>query len=309
MKLINNFLIFTILFLASCTLEQDKIIKEHKIIKEDKITKKNIVTKSDINNKKEIQKETRLYILEDPYYIEGVEYIPKEDYNYTETGLASFYGAELHRKKTVNNEYNKVTELLARHKTLPLPSVVKITNLENGLSLIVRINDRGPQNNVIIIEVSRKVAQLLRFYKSKIAKVKLEILVDPSKQLKIVTQSMSDSDFDNTLNAVPTEEVEIIDLDSSIEEDSNLNTTYEQPIELGFEEVPNTELFIQIEDFESYQDAQNLKNLLKETYKITTQKENEGYSIILGPISYFEADNLIQILVSKGYKHSKIIIK
>ena len=57
-------------------------------------------------------------------------------YNYDKDGLASFYGKELHNVKTINNDLNKVTELLGRHKTLPLPSTVKITNLENGISLI-----------------------------------------------------------------------------------------------------------------------------------------------------------------------------
>ena len=71
------------------------------------------------------------YYLGENYFIEGVEYIPEENYSYIESGLASFYGKELHNTKTINNDLNKVTELLGRHKTLPLPSVVKITNLEN----------------------------------------------------------------------------------------------------------------------------------------------------------------------------------
>ena len=66
---------------------------------------------------KESNKNIPIYFIGEPYFIEGVNIHPKEDYNYNETGLASFYGANLHRKKTINNEYNKVTELLARHKT------------------------------------------------------------------------------------------------------------------------------------------------------------------------------------------------
>ena len=110
-------------------------------------------------------------LLGDPYFIEGVKYTPKEDYSYSEVGLASFYDKELHNKKTINNDLNKVTELLGRHKTLPLPSIVKITNLENGLSLTIKVIDRH-DDNASVIQVSRKVAQLLRFYKNKIAQVK-----------------------------------------------------------------------------------------------------------------------------------------
>ena len=262
-----------------------------------------------LSEPKKIIKNNPIYFIGEPYYIEGVEYIPQEDYSYNETGLASYYGSYLHRKKTINNEFNKVTELLARHKTLPLPSVVKITNLDNGLSVIVRVNDRGPKNNGKIIEVSRKVSQLLRFYKQKITRVRVEILADPSKQLKIVTLSMNNPDFNKTLKAVPTEEVTITDLDNSTEEESNINSIYEQPIEIGFEKVSKTELFVKISGFNSYKDAQTLSSLLKESYKVTYQKDNTGYSIIYGPLLNQEADNLFQILVSKGYKHSEIIIK
>ena len=72
--------------------------------------------------------------------------------------------------RNANNDLNKVTELLGRHKTLPLPSIVKITNLENGLSLTIKIIDRH-DDNASIIQVSRKVAQLLRFYKNKITNI------------------------------------------------------------------------------------------------------------------------------------------
>ena len=139
------------------------------------------------------------YLIGDPYFIEGVKYIPQEDYSYNKTGLATFYGKELHKIKTENNDLNKVTELLGRHKTLPLPSVVKVTNLENGLSVTVKIIDRHNDNSSII-QVSRKVAQLLRFYKNKITRVRVEILADPSKQWKSVTLSMNELEFNKQLN-------------------------------------------------------------------------------------------------------------
>ena len=106
----------------------------------------------------------------------------------------------MHKIKTANNDLNKVTELLGRHKTLPLPSVVKVTNLENGLSVTVKIIDRHKDNSSII-QVSRKVAQLLRFYKNKITRVRVEILPDPSKQWKNVILSMNEPEF-NVNNGV-----------------------------------------------------------------------------------------------------------
>ena len=103
-----------------------------------------------IENKKEDKKEKNLsnnnqikdnifYYVGEPYFIEGVSYTPEENYNYSEIGLSTFYGKELHNIKTVNNDINKVTELLGRHKTLPIPSMVKVTNLDNGLSINVKI--------------------------------------------------------------------------------------------------------------------------------------------------------------------------
>ena len=80
-------------------------------------------------------KDNIFYYVGEPYFIEGVSYTPEENYNYSEIGFSSFYGKELHNIKTVNNDINKVTELLGRHKTLPIPSMVKVTNLDNGLSL------------------------------------------------------------------------------------------------------------------------------------------------------------------------------
>ena len=91
-----------------------------------------------IDNTKEDKKEQNLpntkqtkhnifYYVGEPYFIEGVSYIPEENYNYSEIGLSSFYGKELHNVKTVNNDLNKVTELLGRHKTLPIPSMVTVS--------------------------------------------------------------------------------------------------------------------------------------------------------------------------------------
>ena len=75
------------------------------------------------------------------------------------------------------------------------------------------------------------------------------------------------------------------------------------------EEISQSDLFVKITGFNTYQDAQKINYVIQGNHKITTQKENEGYSIIFGPMLNQEADNLLQILVSKGYKQSKIIIK
>tara|TARA_Y100000590_G_scaffold322118_1_gene364723 strand:+ start:2864 stop:3778 length:915 start_codon:yes stop_codon:yes gene_type:complete len=303
MKLIISFFLI-VFFFNSCTLENKKpikeIISEKKILIKNKIIHKKESKKTEINNK-------IFYYLGEEYYIEGVKYIPKENYKYAEKGLATFYGKELHNVKTINNDLNKVTELLGRHKTLPIPSTVKITNLENGLSLIIKINDRH-DDNTSIIQVSRKVAQLLKFYKNKIARVKVEILSDPSKQMKIVTQSMNDPDFDNTIDSAPTESVEIFDLGETSEIIENQNIDNEIPIELTQEEVLNQDLYLKIHDFTAYDEAKNTMSDLNIQFKNTIQKEGENYTLIIGPLENADVNNLVSTFISKGYKNTEIII-
>ncbi len=119
-----------------------------------------------------------------PYKIMGTWYYPQEDYNYSEVGEASWYGEDFHAKKTANGENFDMNTLTAAHRTLPLPSIVRVTNLENGRSLVLRVNDRGPYAKNRIIDVSKRSAQLLGFQTKGTAKVRVEILEKESKELK-----------------------------------------------------------------------------------------------------------------------------
>ncbi|MCC7273082.1 MAG: septal ring lytic transglycosylase RlpA family protein [Alphaproteobacteria bacterium] len=124
-----------------------------------------------------------VYKVGNPYQISGVWYYPKEDYEYRETGIASWYGADFHGKYTANGEAYDMTEMTAAHRTLPLPSLVRVTNLDNGRSILLRVNDRGPFARSRIIDVSRRGAQLLGFERQGTAKVRVEIMADESRQL------------------------------------------------------------------------------------------------------------------------------
>ena len=252
------------------------------------------------------------YIIEEPYFIDGVKYIPEENYQYSAVGLASFYERDLHNIKTINNDFNKVTELLGRHKTLPLPSIVKITNLENGMFLTLKIIDRHNDNSTLI-EVSRKTAQLLNFYKKKITKVKVEIIPDASKQLKIVTQSMSNSEFFDIIDKAPTDKITILELDNDEAEAGTSNfkkiELIQQPIKIGTDEVIIKELFLEIYDFKSLDMAKSSISDLNISYKSNIMNIDKLYTIILGPLSNLEAKNLVLSFISKGYKKTKLILK
>ncbi|MFM9862649.1 MAG: septal ring lytic transglycosylase RlpA family protein [Micropepsaceae bacterium] len=109
-----------------------------------------------------------------PYQINGVWYYPKEDQFYDETGIASWYGQDFHGKATANGERYDMNALTAAHRTLPMPVIVRVTNLENGRSLRLRMNDRGPYARGRIIDVSRRAAQLLGFHENGTARVRVQ---------------------------------------------------------------------------------------------------------------------------------------
>lgn len=111
-----------------------------------------------------------------PYEVAGRWFTPREQPDYDKTGVASWYGPQFHRRMTSNGEWFDMNDLTAAHPTLPLPSYVKVTNLENGRDVIVRVNDRGPFVGTRIIDLSRKTAQVLDFKGKGMAKVRVKYL-------------------------------------------------------------------------------------------------------------------------------------
>ena len=123
-----------------------------------------------------------------PYIVEGKHYQPKTYESYQETGKASWYGNEFNGRRTANGELYNVQSLTAAHRTLPLPSWVKITNLRNNKSVIARVNDRGPFAKSRIIDVSQKVAEKLGFKNQGTTEVRVELL---PKQTKNILQKLN----------------------------------------------------------------------------------------------------------------------
>jgi peptidoglycan lytic transglycosylase len=109
-----------------------------------------------------------------PYTVAGRVYVPEEDNDYREEGLASWYGHDFHGRLTANGEVFDMASLTAAHPTLPMPCYARVTNLSNGKSLIVRVNDRGPYHGNRLIDVSNKAAELLEFKGNGIARVRVE---------------------------------------------------------------------------------------------------------------------------------------
>jgi rare lipoprotein A len=117
-----------------------------------------------------------VYKVGNPYQVGGIWYVPKEDPNYDQVGVASWYGDEFNMKPTANGETFDMNALSAAHTTLPMPSLVEVTNLENGRKLVVRVNDRGPFVGNRIIDLSHEAARQLGYDRKGLAKVRVRYL-------------------------------------------------------------------------------------------------------------------------------------
>jgi rare lipoprotein A len=117
-----------------------------------------------------------VYRVGKPYAVAGRLYVPEENTNYSAVGLASWYGNDFHGRYTANGEIFDMHAISAAHPTLPLPSYVRVTNLANRRSIIVRVNDRGPYVGDRLIDVSVKTAELLGFYGHGLTRVKVEYI-------------------------------------------------------------------------------------------------------------------------------------
>ena len=136
-----------------------------------------------------------------PYNIKGRNYYPQESYNHSETGIASWYGPNFHGKKTANGEIFDKNELTAAHRTLQLPSIIRVTNLSNGRSIILRVNDRGPFAHDRVLDVSERAATVLGFKNHGTAKIRIDVLGDASVQVaEAAKQGYDTRGFEVALN-------------------------------------------------------------------------------------------------------------
>ena len=111
-----------------------------------------------------------------PYKIKGKWYTPREDFDYDRVGQASWYGPNFHGRLTANGEIYDQFALTAAHPTFPLPSYARVTNLANGRSLIVRVNDRGPYHDGRIIDLSAKASEILGYQHKGVAQVRVQYI-------------------------------------------------------------------------------------------------------------------------------------
>jgi rare lipoprotein A len=115
-----------------------------------------------------------IYRVGKPYSVNGRTYVPAANPSYRAEGMASWYGRDFHGRLTANGEVYDMHSISAAHTTLPLPSYVRVTNLDNGRSIVVRVNDRGPYHRNRLIDLSIGTAKALDFYSRGLARVRVE---------------------------------------------------------------------------------------------------------------------------------------
>jgi len=144
------------------------------------------------------------YKVGSPYKIENQWYYPKKEEHYSEVGMASWYGPGFHGHRTANGDYYNQQSLTVAHRTLPLPSIVRVTNVANGKSVIAMVNDRGPFSKKRIIDVSERVADLIGIKQQGTGKVRVEYMPEQSKQL---LQKLALAEKDSGISSVSAKKI------------------------------------------------------------------------------------------------------
>ncbi|RDV26128.1 septal ring lytic transglycosylase RlpA family protein [Alteromonas aestuariivivens] len=215
-----------------------------------------------------------------PYEVLGKRYEPMQSgKGFEQTGFASWYGQKFHGHLTSNGETYNMFAMTAAHKTLPLPSYVRVTNLENGTQAIVRVNDRGPFHSDRIIDLSYAAAKKLGYQAKGTAKVKLEVIY-------------FDENDNVTVGSQPT--VTYAEYAGLVEP--------KKPAEAELTGAP--EWYIQVAALSDVKRAESVSSVLSSLYQVPAQmaQVDNMYKLLLGPLSdRFQVKMLLEELKRNGY--------
>jgi len=253
-----------------------------------------------------------------PYEVNDVWYYPATDYEYDDTGIASWYGQDFDGKPTANGEVFRMNELSAAHKTLPLPSMVRVTNLENGRALALRVNDRGPFALGRIIDVSRRAAQLLGFEGQGTARVRVEIMAEESRAMAATSTQVAAA---GTVQAAPRTAVVAVPLDGSAPAATAAAPPARTVAAVDFKPdgkislvpVRQTRLYIQAGAFAEHRNAMRLQWRLAaygNTRVLPVHVEGQQfYRVRLGPIATVAvADRLLAQVLRAGMSQARLVV-
>jgi len=258
-----------------------------------------------------------------PYSIKGRRYYPRESYSHTETGMASWYGPNFNGKQTANGEIFDKFEMTAAHRTLQMPSIVRVTNVSNGRSVILRVNDRGPFAHDRVLDVSERAAELLGFKNDGVAKVRIQVLPNESKQVASLAKAGRDTrGFEVALNngkqnvietttpLPPREPIQRIEVASE--------TGALEPVQV--ERLPNIapagatpRIYVQAGAFSQEQNALSLSNRLStfgpSKVYLTRVNDKPFFRVRLGPYdNEVEAQKIASALLAGGNPYTRVVV-
>lgn len=274
------------------------------------------------------------YKIGKPYQVGGVWYYPREDYDYDETGIASWYGPNFHEKLTANGEIFDQNAVSAAHKTLPLPSVVRVTNLDNGRSLVVRVNDRGPFVNGRIIDLSRRAGQLLGIENTGTARVRVQIMPEESRAIAgkvrqpdepqvaaapraaVTSESLPSPNGKEAPRNTPLPTAKVGSGGGMAQRQAESLARAERVLasqEVTAVPVVPTNIFVQAGSFSRYDNAMRLQARLSAIGRPQVQQVNmkgqSMYRVRLGPVATVEeADRLLDAVVAAGQQDARVIV-
>lgn len=278
------------------------------------------------------------YKVGNPYQVQGIWYTPAEDWEYDQTGIASWYGPQFHGKATANGEIFDEWTVSAAHKTLPMPSMVRVTNLENGRSLVVRVNDRGPFASSRIIDMSHRAAQLLGFDAQGTARVRVQIMAEESR---ILAQRAKGERVQLASNEAPIHSDGISSSSVASQELPPLEGVQSSPVEetvaandapvvtrsssassaprvqvgdMAQFPVSPTRMYIQAGAFSDKVNAERVKSQLSAIGDVTVTpvpvNGRELFRVRLGPVAdVADADRLLNQVVEAGYDTARTVVE
>jgi rare lipoprotein A len=269
-----------------------------------------------------------MYRVGEPYQIKGVWYHPAVDYNYDKTGTASWYGEQFHGRYTANGEIFDLNQLTAAHTTLPMPCIVEVTNLQNGRSLQLRVNDRGPFVDGRLIDVSRRAAQLLGFETKGTTPVRVRVLKDASIQVAeeamhngggaimlaqaaSVPPPMAQAALQPYAAPALPSSARAANIVAGPIVDTQMPTS---PPRVAASPIESTSgrIFVQAGAFSVRDNAQRVQSRIAPLGSVQVMtasvKGIAVYRVRLGPVDNVEqADRLLQRVVNSGYREARIV--
>ena len=246
-----------------------------------------------------------------PYKIAGEWYYPRENTKYDNIGTASWYGPKFQGRRTANGEIFDMNLLTAAHPTLPMPVMVQVTNLENGRSMKLRVNDRGPFKKNREIDLSRRAAEILGFKDKGTARVRVKYLHRAplyNQRGQLISGNESDSFVfdkpytptrDRYVSAAPIVEVETKSLDGQ-------NLPSKQSI------LPKQKYYVQLGVFSQKDSAEALRQKLSQIGQVEVSELTSGdrqlYRVRVGPVnSRVDANILVDDVLDNGHQDAFIL--